>query len=159
MRILMEGEMPARITVLDDTGIGRKSLDVGSEFWLRDNREFRLNEWLYTLSTANATPTVMLTENATLLNNTAYAFHGLFIARYTGASTAGAYVVQGCVKRGAAAANTVMVGTALVTAYEDTAGMDLTVAADTTNGRVNFTATGVGATTINWAGRVRWVSV
>lgn len=149
--------MGARISVLDDSNVAQKSLPLGGEFWLRNNNEFRLNQWLYSATTANATPTALTTENATLDNNTAYAFWGFVVAKYAAASTAGAYIIQGCVKRGAAAANTALVGTTLITAYEDTVGMDLTVAADTTNGRVNLTGTGVAATNINWVGQVRWV--
>lgn len=151
--------MPARISLLDDQNMAPKAVPIGVDFWLRNNNEFRLNQWTFSLSTADATPTLMLAENADLLNNTAYAFHGLVVARYSAASTAGAYVIQGCVKRGAEAANTSLVGTPLITAYEDTAGMDLGITANTTAGRLNLTATGVAATTILWSATIRWLAV
>lgn len=150
--------MPGQLQYLDDNGTGAKSLAIGAEFFLRNNNEFALNTWRWTGQTANATPTALTPENANLAVNTAYVFHGFFVARYVGASTAAAYVVQGAVKMGAAAANTALVGTPLVTAYEDTSTMDLGLTADTTNGRLTVTATGVAATTINWVGAVRWLA-
>ena len=117
-------------------------------------------EWQWKKVTANATPVALdPVTNVGLEANTAYAFEGLVVARYAGASTAGAYRVQGCVKMGAAAANTALVGTPLVTVYEDTAGMDLGITADTTNGRLTLTATGVASTDINWIAKLRFIKV
>lgn len=117
-------------------------------------------EWRWKRRTADATPVALVPEtDVDLEANTAYAFEGLVVARYASASTAGAYRVQGCVKMGAAAANTAMVGSALVTAYEDTAGMDLGITADTTNGRITLTATGVAGTDINWVAKLRFIKV
>lgn len=116
--------------------------------------------WLWQRVTADATPIALEPRSDVALEpNTAYAFEGLVVARYAGASTAGAYRVQGCVKMGAAAANTALVGTPLVTAYEDTVGMDLGITADTSNGRLTLTATGVAATAINWVAKLRFVKV
>jgi hypothetical protein len=117
-------------------------------------------EWQWKKVTANATPVALdRVTNVDLAANTVYAFEGLVVARYAGASTGATYRVQGCVKMGAAAANTALVGTPLVTAYEDTAGMDLGITADTTNGRIILTATGVSATEINWLAKLRFIAV
>jgi hypothetical protein len=117
-------------------------------------------EWQWQRNTADATPVALVPRsNVNLEPNTVYAFEGLVVARYAGASTGGAYRVQGAVKMGAAAANTALVGTPLVTSYEDTAGMDLGVTADTSNGRITLTATGVSATSINWIAKLRFVKV
>ncbi len=119
-----------------------------------------LGNWVYEKATADATPIALnVASDITLDANTVYAFHGLVVARYAGASTGAAYVIQGCVKKGAANANTALVGTPLVTVYEDTAGMDLGVTADTTNGRLTLTATGVAATTINWKAEIQFIKV
>lgn len=117
-------------------------------------------EWQWRRRTADATPAALRpVSNVDLKPNTAYAFEGLVVARYAGASTAAAYRVQGAVKMGAAAANTALVGTPLVTAYEDTAAMDLAISADTTNGRLTLTATGVAGTDINWVAKLRFIEV
>jgi hypothetical protein len=134
-----------------------RRLGVGAEFL--DSQD-AVYEWGWKLQTADATPIALApTTNVTLVPNTAYAFEGLVVARYAGASTAGVYRVQGCVKIGAAAANTALVGTVGVVAFEDTAGMDLGVTADTTNGRLTLTATGVAATAINWVAKLRFIAV
>jgi hypothetical protein len=116
--------------------------------------------WRYSLTTADATPAVMVpVDPIVLLANTVYGFRGIVLARYAAASTAAAYLVQGGVKKGAANANTALVGTPLVTAYEDTAGMDLGITADTTNGRLILTATGVAATSILWYAELQYLEL
>lgn len=111
------------------------------------------------LRTSNATPTAISIVNSlfTLENNTTYAFRGMVAARGPSGANSAAYMVQGCVKRGANAAATALVGTPLVTAYEDTAGMDLGVTADTTNGYLALTATGVAATVIDWEAQIEYI--
>lgn len=112
--------------------------------------------WAFSKITADATPVALNAEPGMELEaNTVYGFEGMVVARYAGASTGGAYRVQGAVKKGAANANTALVGTPLITAYEDTAGMDLGITADTTNGRLTLTATGVAATSIVWKAFLR----
>jgi hypothetical protein len=134
-----------------------RGLGIGPQF--RDSQD-AVYEWQWRLITADATP-VGLTPvgSVNLAVNTAYAFEGLVVARYAAASTAAAYRCQGGVKMGAAAANTALVGTPLVTVYEDTAGMDLGITADTTNGRLILTATGVAATSILWVAKLRFIAV
>lgn len=152
--------MGAQLQLLDDAGMGLKPAPMSSaDFWLEDNLTFRHNRWTFSATTANATPTALTPKNADLAANSAYAFEGLVVARYDAASTAAGYRVQGCVKKGAANANTALVGTPLVTAYEDTAGMDLGVTADTTNGRIILTGTGVASTTIYWNAALWWLKV
>lgn len=151
--------MPAQVTVIDDNGQGLKLVPMAAEFGLFGNLEFGLRQWLWALTTADATPIALAWDarNEALENNSVYAFEGFVLARYAAANTVGVYRLQGAIKRGAAAANTALVGTTGITAFEDTAGMDLGVTADTTNGRPILTATGVAATSILWTAQVRWV--
>lgn len=148
-----------RINVLDDGKIGAQPIDADDEFEVFDARLLE-KAWRWEGTTTNATPTALTADNNVGLEaNTVYAFEGLVVARYSGASTGAAYRVQGCVKKGAANANTALVGTPLVTAYEDTAGMDLGITADTTNGCLILTGTGVTSTTINWRAKIKFVKV
>lgn len=134
-----------------------RTTGIGPQF--RDSQD-AVYEWQWKKVTADATPIALTPASDVYLEaNTAYAFEGLVIAKYAGAATAGAYRVQGCIKMGAAAANAALVGTPLVTVYEDTAGMDLGITADTTNGALILTATGVAATSINWVAKLRYIAV
>jgi hypothetical protein len=138
---------------------GREDLGSGPKAFAYEPRNFQLRKgvfsranWLWTLTTADATPTAMVwdTENEVILANAVYGFEGFVVADYVAANTAAAYRVQGAIRKGANNAATALVGTPLVTSYEDTAGMDLGVTADTTNGRLILTATGVASTSIVW---------
>ena len=151
--------MANRVPVLRDGFLGPVELDLSSNDFRQDGSELELNLWEFSGTTTNATPTALTPENADLSANTVYAFEGLVVARYASASTGAAYRVQGAVKMGAAAANTALIGTPLVTAYEDTSTMDLGITADTTNGRIILTATGVAATTINWLARLNFTKI
>jgi hypothetical protein len=142
----------------EDLGAGAKPLTYdGRHFQLRKG-VFSLEKWLFTLQTPNATPTALVwdAENEVMIPNTVYGFEGFATAQYVAAATSAAYRIQGAIKMGANAAATALVGTPLVTAYEDTAGMDLTVTADTTLGRPQLNATGVAATVINWRAEL-WI--
>lgn len=117
-------------------------------------------EWRWKRQTVDATPIALVaTTDNRLLPNRVYGFEGLVVARYAGASTGAVYRVQGAVKMGAAPANTALIGSPLVTVYEDTSTMDLGITADTTNGTLILTATGVASTTINWEAKLRFVSI
>lgn len=152
--------MSNRILVLNDDRTGPGAVPVGDGNLGPGSLDAVLGNWLWQKITADATPIALDVVQAPALDaNTVYSFEGWVIARYAGASTGGAYRVQGAVKKGAANANTALVGTPLVVAYEDTAGMDLGVTADTTNGRLILTATGVSATSINWKASLRWMKI
>jgi hypothetical protein len=138
---------------------GREDLGAGPKSFVPDARHFMLRKgvfsraaWVLTKTTADATPVGLDwdAENEALLSNAVYGFEGMVVAQYAAAATAAAYRVQGAIKKGAANANTALIGTPLITSYEDTSGMDLGITADTTNGRPILTATGVAATSIVW---------
>lgn len=136
----------------EDTGAGPKPLVYDARHFQLRKGIFSLATWVYSLNTLNATPTALNwdLENEVILPNTVYGFEGMVVAQYAAAATAGAYRVQGAIKQGANAAATALVGAPLIVAYEDTAAMDLTIAADTTLGRLQLTGTGVAATSIMW---------
>lgn len=138
---------------------GRQDLGAGPMSFQFEGRNFQFRRgvfsratWIFTKTTADATPVALDwdSENEALLPNAVYGYEGFCVAQYAAAATAGAYKLQGCIKKGALAANTALVGTQTVTAYEDTSAMDMAVTADTTNGRPLLTATGVAATSILW---------
>lgn len=138
---------------------GREDLGAGPKTFQFDNRHLMLRKgiisrsaWVLTKTTADATPIALDwdVENEALQANTVYGFEGMAVAQYAAAATAGAYRIEGCIKKGAANANTALVGTPLVTQYEDTVGMLIAVTADTANGRPILTVTGVAATSILW---------
>jgi len=149
------------ITGREDLGSGTKSFVPQPRHFQTRQGVFEQKKWLYTGSTANATPAALTPdpENEPLDANSAYAFEGLVVAGVSGGGNAQAYRVQGCVKKGAANANTALVGSPLVTAYENDAGADLGITADTTNGRLILTATGVAATNINWRAELSFIKV
>lgn len=146
--------MSNRVVVMADDRTGPSAVAVG-----RDLAGF-LGNWQYQKVTADATPIALdVLGTISLDANTVYGFRGIVVARYAGASTGGAYLIQGAVTKGAANANVALVGTPLITAYEDTAGMDLGITADTTNGRLTLTATGVAATSIVWKAEICFTKV
>lgn len=148
-----------RLPVMNDGALAFTPVAADTDFEVADG-QLRRRGWLWEKTTSDATPTALDPQNSVALEaNTVYAFEGLVVARYAAASTGAAYRVQGCVKMGATAANTALVGTPLITAYEDTAGMDLGVTANTTAGSLTLTATGVAATNINWRAKLSYTKV
>lgn len=148
-----------QLLVKDEVGGGPQVMPMGRGLRVRDGA-IGSSRWRYTGSTTDATPTALTfhAENEALANNTAYAFHGMVVGRTSGGN-ADVYWFAGGIKRGAAAANTAMVGTATKTVYEDDAGADVNVTADTTNGRMTVTVTGVAATNINWVAEFEYIPI
>ncbi len=115
--------------------------------------------WMVLLgATTDATPKVVTsntgaagtTNQVILPNNSTYRVSGKAVAMQKasdGTSTA-TYSFEALVRRGANAAATVLKWSAVTPDYEDVAGWDLTVAADTTNGGLSVTVTGAAATNI-----------
>lgn len=119
----------------------------------------------YTLrgATTNATITEITmdggaassTTTIVLPNNSTYSFQGLASARASGGD-AKAWRFSGTIERGAAAANTAIIGTVTSTS-DGEAGASawaLTIDADTTNGTLRFQGTGAAATNIRWLVKV-----
>lgn len=122
-------------------------------------------------STTDATPTA-ITSNSTgassnnqlvLPNDSSYTFTGSVIARNTATDTESkAWTFFGAIRRGAAAANTALIGTPginIVGADSGTTAWTFTLTADTTNGGLAVTVTGEAAKTLRWVCRIDTVEV
>lgn len=115
-------------------------------------------------ATTNATITELTAGNTAasafnrivLPNNSTFSFTGSVVARSSTGDTAG-WRFSGTIERGAAAANTAIIGAVLQTDTNAEAGAStwvLTVDADTTNGSLRIRGTGVAATNIRWVATV-----
>ncbi len=113
-------------------------------------------------STTDATPAVLTSNNGAagttnqliLLNNQGITFMGMITARQNTTGDTASWNVSGCIKRGANAAATALVGTIVSLASAADAGAVLWTAvltADTTNGGLAVTVTGEAAKTIRWS--------
>lgn len=112
--------------------------------------------------TTNATITELLapdgvtTQRITPPNNAAYSFSGQVVGRSSTGDSAG-WRFSGTIERGAAAANTTIIGAVSQTDTNAEAGAStwvLTVDADTVNGSLRIRVTGVAATNIRWVATV-----
>jgi hypothetical protein len=88
-----------------------------------------------------------------LPNNSVYAYSGKLVAR-SSAGDVKAWTFSGIIKKATTAGSTTIVGTPTNTNDGDAGAStwDLTISADTTNGRLRFQITGVAATNIYWNG-------
>jgi hypothetical protein len=120
--------------------------------------------------TTDATATVLTSEGTAasttnqviLPNNSAYYFKGSVIANVTGAANGASWSFEGAIMRGANAASTVLIGTPAINRVAATAGASLWVVAltaDTTNGGLAVTVTGLASTTIRWVAKVETTEV
>lgn len=112
-------------------------------------------------STTNATPGVMVsgaagiaaastTNQFILANNTAMAFTGIIVGKQLSSTNCASWKIEGLVVRGANAASTVVVYS-LVTLMSNAPGWGTpTLTADTTNGGLAVTVTGLAGTNIHW---------
>ena len=126
-------------------------------------------------STANATPTELGTGSGTatatttptgrivLTNDSSYIFDCDIIARNTGTDTeSSAWNLKFAIRRGTNAASTALIGSATKTVIgqdSGTTGWDVSVTADTTNGRPNISVTGEASKTIRWVANIRMTKV
>jgi hypothetical protein len=107
-------------------------------------------------TTADATATEILlggtaAQRCVLLNNSAFMFSMQVVCGVTGGGNTSGWEIKGVIKRGAGAASTALVGTPTVTSVgTNDVNHAIAVSADTTNGSLNVTVTGVAATTIKW---------
>jgi hypothetical protein len=120
--------------------------------------------------TTDATATVLTcdssaagTQNQVIMpNNSAYYFKGSCIANVTGAANGAAWSFEGAIMRGANAASTVLIDTPSINRVAASAGATtwtIALTADTTNGGLAVTVTGVAATTIRWVAKVETTEV
>jgi len=99
-----------------------------------------------------------------LSNNAAYSFNLDLVAQVKGGGNTMMWNIQFCIKRGAAAANTALVGTPIVNVIGAdsgavSGGWTVAVTADTTNGRPAIKVTGQASTNISWVANVRMTKV
>ena len=122
------------------------------------------------VETTNATATVLrsntsaatTTNQVILPNNSAYYFKGSVIANVTGAASGAAWSFEGAIMRGANAASTVLIGTPVLNRVAVSSGASLwsiALTADTTNGGLAVTVTGVASTTIRWVAKLETTEV
>ena len=115
--------------------------------------------------TANETPVRLTADGAAagaantlnLADNSSVYIKGQVVARNTANGDTKVWTFEGAIKRGASAAATTLVAAITPTAGAADSGAStwaLAVTADTTNGGLAVTATGVAATTIRWVCRI-----
>jgi hypothetical protein len=120
--------------------------------------------------TTDATATVLTndggaagtTNQIILPNNAAYYFTGTCIANVTGAAAGAAWSFEGAIMRGANAGSTVLIGTPVLNRVAVSSGASLWVVAltaDTSNGGLTVTVTGVASTTIRWVAKIETTEV
>ena len=120
--------------------------------------------------TTNATATVLTSDTAAasgtnqviLPNNSAYYFKGSVIANVTGAANGASWSFEGSIMRGAGVGTTVLIGTPMINRVGATSGATawtIALTADTTNGGLAITVTGVAATTIRWVAKIETTEV
>lgn len=115
--------------------------------------------------TTNATVTTLFLDGTggaarlVLPSNSAWTFDILVTARNTGAAQAAGYRFVGVIRRTVTAASTTLVGSSKTVIAEDNAAWDANIVADTTNGALQITVTGVAATTIDWVAVVKTAEV
>jgi hypothetical protein len=124
-------------------------------------------------ATTDATATVLTsnggsastTNQVILPNNAAYYFKGSIIANVTGAADGAAWSFEGAIMRGANAGSTVLIGTPMLNRVAVANGSGgsgswvVALTADTTNGGLAVTVTGVASTTIRWVAKVETTEV
>lgn len=98
-----------------------------------------------------------------LTNDSSYIFDCDIIARNTGTDTeSSAWNLKFAIRRGTNAASTALIGSATKTVIgqdSGTTGWDVSVTADTTNGRPNISVTGEASKTIRWVANIRMTKV
>lgn len=103
------------------------------------------------------------TSRIILTNDSTYLFDCDIVARNTATDTESkVWNVKFGIRRGAAAANTALIGTPTYTVYGEDTGTSawaVTVTADTTNGRPNISVTGEASKTIRWVANIRMTKV
>ena len=113
-------------------------------------------------SAASATNQLVL-PNGQTSTVSVYTFRALISAHNTATTDAAGWEIKGVISRGAAAANTALVGTPSVALLGATSGAisagwgvvgAVAAVADTTNGALQIQVTGAASTTINWSATI-----
>jgi|688.fasta_scaffold31251_9 hypothetical protein len=107
--------------------------------------------------------TAVHTNRLVLSNDSTYMFDVDIVARNTATDTeSAAWNLKFAIRRGTNAASTTLIGTPVKTIFGQDTGTttwDISVVADTTNGRPNISVTGEAAKTIRWVGNARMTKV
>lgn len=113
-----------------------------------------------TVATTNG-QTAGATNRLTLPNNSAFYGRIRLIASTSTGNTAKSWEGKFLIRRGANAAATTLVGSSLTSDYADSGLSAVTAAlsADTTNGGLTLTVTGIAATNIYWTARIDTVEI
>lgn len=136
--------------------VGRESHQGASFTTLGDNQSSRFNmgratttNITYVLTSDLGAPAA--TNIITLKNNQAYAMRGMIVAKQQSSTNVAAWEFTALAVRGANAAATTLVISAITTISNSPGWTDPTFAADTTLGGITITATGVAATNIRYS--------
>lgn len=95
-------------------------------------------------------------------NSSLYAFSGIVAGRDTVTNDVSVWKIEGVLKRGAAAANTALVGTPTITLIQQDAAMAaaaVAITADTTLGQLNVTVTPHSANSTRWVAKIETTEI
>lgn len=125
------------------------------------------SKFLLKRSTTDATPAIMTADNGaatalnqtTLQNNNCFAFTGLIVVKQSASTVSSSWKIEGHIVRGTTAASTTLVASTVTAISNATAITTPTLSADTTNGALAITVTGVAATAFKWTARVDTIEI
>lgn len=123
------------------------------------------SELLLRKQTTDATANVELfldgsSARLTLVNNSILSCYVMITGKTSAAVTGYSYHRKVVIARGTTAASTTLLQLETIgTDYETNAAADIAITADTTNGSLKITVTGIAATTINWLALVKNIEV
>ena len=129
--------------------------------------EAQAGQYVMSASTSDATPDELAigaagnTDNYIVLpNNGAYAFEGTIVTRQQAAdgTISAAWQVKGLIRREANAGSTVLVNSA-IEVLSNASSLGLALSADTTNGGLAITCTGLASTDLRWVGTIKTTEV
>lgn len=137
--------------------IGRRASSAGA---FANDGDAQKSIFITRAQTSNGTATVLTSDNTAggtnnqliLQNDQAIAFDGMIAAKQSGSTNSAAFTFQGLIYRGANAASTTLVTSSVTTVSNVPAWTVPALSADTTNGGLAITVTGVAATGIRWSG-------
>lgn len=163
LRIQNSGSLTSGVGATNRSIVGNTSITSGQT---DTSGDAQLGLYVLRAKTTNATATVLTANNSAvsttnqvvLPNNATYGYRATVSARDTSTGDSSIWEIKGGIKRVANAASTVLVGTPVIDLLGQDAGAStwvLAVTADTTNGALALTVTGVAATTIKWTASIR----
>lgn len=127
------------------------------------DRDAQTSELVARVITTNATPTEVPLDGGTTFiateDDKAYLFRVSVVAQNTAAQETAGYTLEFVFDRASGVATSRISGITKNVVHEDIAAWDVTVTADTTNGRPAITVTGQALTTIHWVARIEMTEV